>query len=158
MGYCNWSTVSLASPLTFTCGCDNFESFLCILPKFVLHVTTGFQNGYPVAHLPLAPCFCCGPIKLTQRYLTLRMYKSLNHLRTWMYKKHIFMFFKIIGIYIKSLWVYEYQGFPQKNEKASWYLAVRFQRGAQFARGIQFARGAQLVERTVWGVCSPLKF
>ena len=49
------------------------------------------------------------------------------------------------------------QGFPQKNEKASWYLAFRFQRGAQFARGVQFARcaqfacGAQFAARTVWG-------
>ena len=44
------------------------------------------------------------------------------------------------------------QGFPQKNEKASWYLAVRFQRGAQFARCAQFARGTQFAARTVWGV------
>ena len=59
------------------------------------------------------------------------------------------------------------QGFPQKNEKASWYLAVRFQRGAQFARGAQFerctqfVRGAQFAARTVLGVrgaCSPFKF
>ena len=64
----------------------------------------------------------------------------------------------------KRLYMWLAQGFPQEIEKASWYLAVRFQRGAQFARGVQFARcaqfarGAQLVERTVWGVCSPLKF
>ena len=53
---------------------------------------------------------------------------------------------------------YIYQGFPQKNEKASWYLASRFQRSVQFARGAQFVRcaqfahGAQFAARTVWGV------
>ena len=41
------------------------------------------------------------------------------------------------------------QGFPQKNEKASWYLAARFQRGAQVARGAQLARGTQFAARTV---------
>ena len=29
------------------------------------YVTQG--SRYPVAHSPLAPCFCCGLIKLTQR-------------------------------------------------------------------------------------------
>ena len=49
------------------------------------------------------------------------------------------------------------QGFPQKNEKASWYLAVWFQRGAQFVRGAQFerftqfVRGAQFVARSLGG-------
>ena len=47
------------------------------------------------------------------------------------------------------------QSLPQKIEKASWYLAVRFQRGAQFAQGAQFACGAQFAARIVWGHAPP---
>ena len=57
MGYCNWSSASLASALTFTCGRDNLKSFSCFHPKFVLHVTNDhfsdkFNNGWKNSKWP----------------------------------------------------------------------------------------------------------
>ena len=56
VGYCNLSSASSASALTFTCGLDNLKIFSCILPKFlcILLITSSRTSSIMTEKIKMA--------------------------------------------------------------------------------------------------------